>query len=103
MVTLLLTIVPGAVPKTFGRMTKLPPGFTHELQQHVHQPGHGFYDEVKGVPILDFDKFCCGRWHVLTGLTNVLMSRELRRPWLCSPHREPFVEYGCYNVLVMMV
>jgi len=42
-------------------MTKLPPGFTHELQQHLNQPGHGVYDEAKGVPVLDFDNFCCGK------------------------------------------
>jgi hypothetical protein len=44
-------------------MTKLPPGFTHELQQHLQQgDAHGTYDEVKGVPVLDFDRFCCGKF-----------------------------------------
>ena len=42
-------------------MTKLPPGFTHELPQHLQQKDHGTHDDVKGVPVLDFDKFCCGR------------------------------------------
>ncbi|KAF8893973.1 beta-lactamase-like protein [Infundibulicybe gibba] len=42
-----------------NRMTKLPPGFTHELSQHIryHSP---VVDETTGVPILNFDYFCCG-------------------------------------------
>lgn len=47
-------------------MTRLPPGFKHEVQQHLHQNGHGHYDEVKGVPVLDFDQFCCGKLDVHT-------------------------------------
>lgn len=39
-------------------MTKLPPGFTHELSQHLQR--HPPVDQDKGVPILDFNKFCCG-------------------------------------------
>lgn len=42
-----------------ARMTKLPPGFTHELPQHLQQHGH-CTDTVMGVPALDFEKFCCG-------------------------------------------
>ncbi|KAL0956489.1 hypothetical protein HGRIS_002634 [Hohenbuehelia grisea] len=40
-------------------MTTLPPGFTHELRTHLrsHNPP---VDETTGVPILDFNKFCCG-------------------------------------------
>ncbi len=39
-------------------MTKLPPGFTHELGQHIQlEPSP---DEVLGVPVLNFDHFCCG-------------------------------------------
>ncbi|KAF9024861.1 hypothetical protein BDZ89DRAFT_1068796 [Hymenopellis radicata] len=39
--------------------TKLPPGFTHELPQHLrdHKP---CVDKVTGVPVLEFDNFCCG-------------------------------------------
>jgi len=40
-------------------MTKLPPGFTHELPQHLQQPGH-CVDTLMGVPAFDFEKFCCG-------------------------------------------
>jgi hypothetical protein len=68
-------------------MTKLPLGFTHELQQHLNQPGHGHYDEVKGVPVLDLENFCCGK-SASTGFAYGLTSRELRRPRLCSPSRE---------------
>ncbi|KIJ67881.1 hypothetical protein HYDPIDRAFT_107408 [Hydnomerulius pinastri MD-312] len=40
-------------------MTKLPPGFTHEMRQHLidQKPEK---DERTGVPILDFENFCCG-------------------------------------------
>lgn len=40
-------------------MTKLPSGFTHEVVLHLQQDAIP-PDEVKGVPVLDFDKFCCG-------------------------------------------
>lgn len=43
-------------------MTKLPPGFTHELPQHLQQHNHGVFDEQKEVPVLDFDRFCCGEF-----------------------------------------
>jgi len=39
-------------------MTKLPPGFIHELPQHVQlypEP-----DETTKVPVIDLDHFCCG-------------------------------------------
>jgi len=38
--------------------TKLPPGFTHELHQHVAE--HSSVDERTGVPVMNFDNFCCG-------------------------------------------
>ncbi|TFK44812.1 beta-lactamase-like protein [Crucibulum laeve] len=39
-------------------MSKLPAGFTHELPQHLQQ---GLpIDTTKGVPVLNFDNFCCG-------------------------------------------
>ncbi|KAI0081300.1 hypothetical protein K474DRAFT_1672045 [Panus rudis PR-1116 ss-1] len=39
--------------------TKLPPGFSHELRQHLgeHDPP---IDSVTGTPILDFENYCCG-------------------------------------------
>ena len=61
MVNLLCSVSTFALMRNLGRMTQLPPGFKHELQQHLHQHGHGHYDEVKGVPVLDFDQFCCGK------------------------------------------
>ncbi|KAE9411354.1 hypothetical protein BT96DRAFT_870041 [Gymnopus androsaceus JB14] len=39
--------------------TKLPPGFTHELPQHL-QAHHFPIDEETNTPMLDFDKICCG-------------------------------------------
>ncbi|KAF5320128.1 hypothetical protein D9611_010274 [Ephemerocybe angulata] len=42
-------------------MTKLPPGFTHELQQHIpHSRKAGTGEPGAGVPVLDFNDFCCG-------------------------------------------
>ena len=50
--------------KELARMTKLPPGFTHELPQHLQQHGH-CVDTVMGVPAFDFEKICCGEpWHL---------------------------------------
>ncbi|KAI9569745.1 beta-lactamase-like protein [Boletus coccyginus] len=40
-------------------MTKLPPGFTHELRQHLFDQ-YAAKDVRTGVPILDFENFCCG-------------------------------------------
>ncbi|KDR75785.1 hypothetical protein GALMADRAFT_97658 [Galerina marginata CBS 339.88] len=56
-------------------MTKLPPGFTHELSQHIQQPGHGVFDEEKGVRVLDFDDFCCGA-HGLSALIETSVTGE---------------------------
>jgi hypothetical protein len=42
----------------FGRFTKLPSGFVHELPQHVKLDAKT--DKETGVPRLDFNKFCCG-------------------------------------------
>ncbi|KAJ7287423.1 beta-lactamase-like protein [Mycena rebaudengoi] len=41
--------------------TKLPPGFTHELPQHLQQQNPPLnIHPVTGVPVLDFDRLCCG-------------------------------------------
>jgi 7,8-dihydropterin-6-yl-methyl-4-(beta-D-ribofuranosyl)aminobenzene 5'-phosphate synthase len=38
-------------------MTKLPPGFTHEMKTHIAQKP----DKMIGdVPVMNFDRFCCG-------------------------------------------
>ncbi|KAL0072441.1 hypothetical protein AAF712_000204 [Marasmius tenuissimus] len=39
--------------------TKLPPGFSHEIKTHI-QDKHFETDQQTEVPILDFDKCCCG-------------------------------------------
>ncbi|KAF8745716.1 Metallo-beta-lactamase superfamily, partial [Rhizoctonia solani] len=39
-------------------MTKLPPGFTHEIKHHLtHDPP---YDARTQVPFVDLDNYCCG-------------------------------------------
>ena len=41
-------------------MTKLPPGFTQEVPQHIQlypEP-----DVLTGVPVIDLDLFCCGTY-----------------------------------------
>ncbi|PCH43466.1 hypothetical protein WOLCODRAFT_132776 [Wolfiporia cocos MD-104 SS10] len=40
-------------------MTKLPPGFTHELRVHLgeHNPP---IDPLTGIPFVDFENYCCG-------------------------------------------
>lgn len=45
-------------------MTKLPPGFTHEAALHLRQDASS-PDEVKGVPVLNFDNFCCGTYNIV--------------------------------------
>ncbi|KAF7306151.1 7, 8-dihydropterin-6-methyl-4-(Beta-D-ribofuranosyl)-aminobenzene-5'-phosphate synthase [Mycena chlorophos] len=41
--------------------TKLPPGFTHELPQHLQQKSPTLHiHPATGVPVLDFNEFCCG-------------------------------------------
>ena len=38
-------------------MTKLPPGFMHEMRLHLKAAE---LDPVTGVPILPLENFCCG-------------------------------------------
>ncbi|KAH9485004.1 7,8-dihydropterin-6-methyl-4-(beta-D-ribofuranosyl)-aminobenzene-5'-phosphate synthase [Psilocybe cubensis] len=56
-------------------MTKLPPGFSHELPQHLQQTSHGVFDKEKGVPVLDFDNFCCGA-HGFSALIETSVTGE---------------------------
>ncbi|KAF8070550.1 beta-lactamase-like protein [Lyophyllum atratum] len=54
-------------------MTKLPPGFVHELPQHIQlypEP-----DEVTGVPVVDLDHFCCGA-HGFSALIETAVEGE---------------------------
>ncbi len=41
------------------RMTKLPPGFIHEVPQHLSQPDVP-RDDRTGVPFVDLENYCCG-------------------------------------------
>ncbi|KAL6307863.1 beta-lactamase-like protein [Sparassis latifolia] len=40
-------------------MTKLPPGFTHEMRQHLAEQEPPV-DPLTGVPFLDLEHYCCG-------------------------------------------
>lgn len=40
-------------------MTKLPPGFVHEMRHHLTRKAAEL-DPVTGVPILPLGDFCCG-------------------------------------------
>jgi 7,8-dihydropterin-6-yl-methyl-4-(beta-D-ribofuranosyl)aminobenzene 5'-phosphate synthase len=42
-------------------MTKLPPGFSHELRQHLAD--HPPVDEKTGVPFIDLENYCCGGFY----------------------------------------
>ncbi|EPQ60106.1 Metallo-hydrolase/oxidoreductase [Gloeophyllum trabeum ATCC 11539] len=39
-------------------MTRLPPGFKHEMRQHLSE--HPIIDPLTGVPFLDLENYCCG-------------------------------------------
>lgn len=41
------------------RLQRLPPGFTHELPQHLHHHLNPV-DELTGLPLTRFEDFCCG-------------------------------------------
>lgn len=45
--------------KPFPRFSTLPPEFTHELPQHLASPDVP-KDSLTGLPIMDFDNYCCG-------------------------------------------
>ncbi|KAI0312977.1 beta-lactamase-like protein [Amylostereum chailletii] len=47
--------------------TKLPPGFTHEIHQHLRGPNPPPIDPLTGAPILDLENYCCGA-HGLSAL-----------------------------------
>ncbi|KAJ7924921.1 beta-lactamase-like protein [Mycena leptocephala] len=56
--------------------TKLPAGFTHELPQHIQQENPPLHSHpVTGVPLLDFDGFCCGA-HGFSALIETQISGE---------------------------
>jgi hypothetical protein len=40
--------------------TKLPPGFIHELPTHLRD--HPPVNPLTGVPIIDFENYCCGMY-----------------------------------------
>ncbi|KAF9813686.1 hypothetical protein IEO21_05402 [Rhodonia placenta] len=58
-------------------MTKLPPGFTHELRTHLteHNPP---IDPLTGTPFIDLEHYCCGA-HGFSALIETQINGE-------SPH-----------------
>ncbi|KAG6845904.1 hypothetical protein H0H87_000710 [Tephrocybe sp. NHM501043] len=54
-------------------MTKLPPGFVHELPQHIQL--YPEVDETTGVPVIDLDHFCCGA-HGFSALIETAVNDE---------------------------
>ncbi|KDN45575.1 hypothetical protein RSAG8_04899, partial [Rhizoctonia solani AG-8 WAC10335] len=57
-------------------MTKLPPGFTHEIKRHLtHDPP---YDARTQVPFVDLDNYCCGA-HGLSILITTKAGNEIHR------------------------
>ncbi|KAJ7680433.1 hypothetical protein DFH06DRAFT_1265436 [Mycena polygramma] len=56
--------------------TKLPPGFTHELPQHLQQKNPPLHSHpLTGVPVLDFNVFCCGA-HGFSALIETQIADE---------------------------
>jgi hypothetical protein len=49
-------------------MTKLPPGFTHEMRHHLTHKAVEL-DPLTGVPVLPLEDFCCGL-HVQRPIPN---------------------------------
>ncbi|KAG8902662.1 hypothetical protein FRB99_004278 [Tulasnella sp. 403] len=47
------------VDNTIEWMTKLPPGFTHEMREHISSD-YVQIDDLTGVPLLGLDNYCCG-------------------------------------------
>jgi hypothetical protein len=43
-------------------MSTLPPGFSHEIPQHLSRPppNEPRKDPLTGLPFVDLDKYCCG-------------------------------------------
>ncbi|KAJ7072226.1 hypothetical protein C8F01DRAFT_1103019 [Mycena amicta] len=58
------------------KFTKLPPGFTHELPQHLQQKNPALrLHPTTGVPVLNFDEMCCGA-HGFSALIETQITGE---------------------------
>lgn len=53
-----LVLVSGTILMQSYRFSKLPPGFSHELRFHLEHDAT--IDPVTGVPMMDFENYCCG-------------------------------------------
>ncbi|KAJ6587029.1 beta-lactamase-like protein [Mycena vulgaris] len=70
-------VVTFLVDNSIEWFTKLPPGFTHELPQHLQQENPPLHSHpVTGVPVLDFDEFCCGASHGFSALIETQITGE---------------------------
>jgi hypothetical protein len=61
-------------------MTKLPPGFSHEVRHHLTRKAAEL-DPVTGVPILPLGDFCCGSC-APPPITVDYYQHLSSRPWL---------------------
>lgn len=66
------------------RLSKLPPGFSHELPAHL---AHAHKDDLTGLPITAFEDFCCGAHglSILIVSTLNVMDPERRRTAPSAP------------------
>ena len=67
------------------RMTKLPPGFIHEVPQHLSHPDVP-KDDRTGVPFVDLENYCCGEFAV----ARIVSVHELTA-YICVLYRSAWV------------
>jgi len=91
-------------------MSKLPPGFTHELRHHLtHKVPE--VDPLTGAPVLPLEEFCCGSHRRLLvagdSITEITSVAHLRsRSWffrfdcarVCVVNTGPIVDLQSYAV-----
>lgn len=67
-------------------MTKLPPGFTHELRTHLteHNPP---IDPLTGTPFIDLEHYCCGESTVQTkAISDPIIGIQAHTAFLLSSY-----------------
>ncbi|BEI84996.1 hypothetical protein CcaverHIS002_0503970 [Cutaneotrichosporon cavernicola] len=60
------------VDNSIERLSKLPPGFSHELPAHL---AHAHKDELTGLPVTAFEDFCCGAHGLSILITTTIQGR----------------------------
>ncbi|KAL1411637.1 hypothetical protein Q8F55_002601 [Vanrija albida] len=58
-------------------ISTLPPGFSHEMPQHLNDP-EVTYDELTGLPVAKFDDFCCGAHGLSILITTTIGDKKFR-------------------------